>query len=815
MSVIREDILLEQRLISSLIQQPELLSLIEGQIEGTDFGNKAARVAYETIQGILKKDLRAILSIDMIRNEAEKGIYANDCQSIKLESFLQNCNCGIPQNFGYDVQEFRKNSLLRTLEKQGFDVSPFANGNETSVAADRKAREKYQELSCSDICDYYDGQLSTFRRKFAADENQSVPVGANLRNMIEEFKKAPEIGTPLLGKYMNTIVRGARFGKYYLRSAGTNVGKALTNDTLVPTFFNGYQQVGDIQQGDFLIDRKGKPTKVLAVFPQGEKAIHEVELDDGRIIYCCGDHLWQVERGEESLVWNTRMVMKGLENEQDLYLPQITAPDFPHSNVDTDWVAAYLLSYLVGIVAEKPFSLAEVEKLLFVSLLEKLEVIRLIKKVIGEKIRSNNPEVLEFLVSVLHSCGFWATIQNNEIITKHGSFFHKENRPRIVAVRKTNETTEMTCFCVDNEESLFLVGDFIPTHNSRLSLADTCYIAIPEYYDEKRGSYVREKREPGRALIITTETDADEVQTILLAFLSGVNEEHILFGRYDVGEEARVQYAVHLLEKYSDSFFIERLGDPNLSTIAGVVKRYVSVHHIQYCCYDYIFTSPSLIDQFSSTHIREDVALTMLSTLLKDLATQYGIFMLSATQLNGDGTKKDKPTRDQNAIRGAKGIADKCDVGIIITQIGEAEKRDLELVYTNNFAIRGGLAPTHVMDVYKVRRGRYKGVRVWARIDLGTGRREDLFVTDQNFQVIEDMVLIPPIVSEVVDIEQELTAKGEEVVAEQPVAKVEVELPKEPVSALRSRVEELITVSQQKQEKPLLDPKWSNKLFDD
>ena len=42
--------------------------------------------------------------------------------------------------------------------------------------------------------------------------------------------------------------------------------------------------------------------------------------------------------------------------------------------------------------------------------------------------------------------------------------------------------------------------------------------------------------------------------------------------------------------------------------------------------------------------------------------------------------------------------------------------------------------PTHVLDIYKMRRGRYKNVRIWTRLDLGCGRRKDLFITSADNQ---------------------------------------------------------------------------------
>lgn len=48
--------------------------------------------------------------------------------------------------------------------------------------------------------------------------------------------------------------------------------------------------------------------------------------------------------------------------------------------------------------------------------------------------------------------------------------------------------------------------------------------------------------------------------------------------------------------------------------------------------------------------------------------------------------------------------------------------------------------PTHVIDIYKMRRGRYKMVRIWTRLHLGTGEREDLFITNAENQPIEEPI---------------------------------------------------------------------------
>lgn len=39
-----------------------------------------------------------------------------------------------------------------------------------------------------------------------------------------------------------------------------------------------------------------------------------------------------------------------------------------------------------------------------------------------------------------------------------------------------------------------------------------------------------------------------------------------------------------------------------------------------------------------------------------------------------------------------------------------------------------------------MRRGRYKNVRIWTNLHLGTGRREDLFMTTSDNQPIGDTI---------------------------------------------------------------------------
>lgn len=114
----------------------------------------------------------------------------------------------------------------------------------------------------------------------------------------------------------------------------------------------------------------------------------------------------------------------------------------------------------------------------------------------------------------------------------------------------------------------------------------------------------------------------------------------------------------------------------------------------------------------------------MLSTKLKDLANQLGIFIESGTQVNGDYLEGEL---NQNLLRGSKAIADRIDVGMIAVKIRPIDEQAVE-----TFVSQGYFRPNYIISFYKVRRGKYAGVKLWCDVDLGTCRCKGLFITDSN-----------------------------------------------------------------------------------
>lgn len=272
---------------------------------------------------------------------------------------------------------------------------------------------------------------------------------------------------------------------------------------------------------------------------------------------------------------------------------------------------------------------------------------------------------------------------------------------------------------------------------TRSMVADAWNFAATEIYSEQFGMWI--KNGPSQpTLFIVTEQDMGEFQTMSLAFLSGVDEGHILDNRYEEGEWDRILKAKEIIK--NSCLWVEQLPDFSIQDVEGKIKKHIRDHDVKYVFFDYLHTSMKILEEVSrrsgGVKLREDNVLFMLSTHLKDLANQYGVFIMSATQLNAD--YQDSETPDQNLLRGAKSIADRIDVGMILLSVTDSDLKKIEPIMELHPEFS---SPILKISVYKNRRGAYRGCYLFCRGNLGTCRIEPMFMTDWRHQLmsIEDI----------------------------------------------------------------------------
>ncbi|MDG0860379.1 DnaB-like helicase C-terminal domain-containing protein [Staphylococcus equorum] len=264
---------------------------------------------------------------------------------------------------------------------------------------------------------------------------------------------------------------------------------------------------------------------------------------------------------------------------------------------------------------------------------------------------------------------------------------------------------------------------------TRLALADICNVACDMIFDYKKGwisngpSY--------SSLFISTEVEKRELQTTMLAFITGIDDQVIKDGKYTEPVRERLEKGIEILKRapihcvYIDDF--------SVSDIEMIIERYIIECGITEVAFDYIQMTPKLsrsMGQAFGSNLREDQILVQLSAALKLLANKYSVYITSSTQLNRNA--KDAENRDTTALRGGSSTADKVDHGVMTFQAGKKDHDELKHILEQGFHER----PNYSHWVYKNRSGLSNCI-IWSSMNLGTMREIPLFVTDIDYNLID------------------------------------------------------------------------------
>ena len=272
-------------------------------------------------------------------------------------------------------------------------------------------------------------------------------------------------------------------------------------------------------------------------------------------------------------------------------------------------------------------------------------------------------------------------------------------------------------------KKLYIDSGASGTGKSRRMVGQAAHLSIPMRYNNETESWENTGMAK-KVLYVTTELEHSEIQTLILAYVSGINEDKILNNKYTLEEKERIELAIEYIKEYNN-IFIEFLPNPTIPTIKTTLKKHALQNDVEYVFYDYIHMTFGLIEG-RDKQVRDDVVLMLVSDTLKNLANELNIHISSATQLSGDWEEKE--VKNQNLIRGSKAIADKADIGAITLPLSPSEEELGSVIALK----MGTYKPNFITDIYKNRRGKWTGIRIWRYIDLGTCRTYDCFITDRQ-----------------------------------------------------------------------------------
>jgi replicative DNA helicase len=267
---------------------------------------------------------------------------------------------------------------------------------------------------------------------------------------------------------------------------------------------------------------------------------------------------------------------------------------------------------------------------------------------------------------------------------------------------------------------------------TRISLAEATDLAIDEFYDLRSNKWVYRNRGEN-VLFISTEMEAKRLRPTILAYISGVPETKIKDGDFDEEEEKRLEKAIEILER--SNFWIEYIPDFNTQMIEAKIKQHIIQNRVQYIFFDYVHISykilQELADQSKGMKLREDMILFMFIFRLEQIAKRYGVYISTASQVNGDW--KNIKDADSTILRGSKAMADKLHRGVVALKPTNKDIESLEPILREGFYPE----PNLVYHIYKNRETKYKDVKLWIHVDMDTMRMTELFVTDNDYRLID------------------------------------------------------------------------------
>ena len=215
------------QVIGCLINQPSLLDTYLLSIDDFD-GEDFHQIIFGCIYNLYNQGVNVIdcFAIDTFISNYEKqykiftdnnGIdYVNDAASM--------CE---PQNFDYNFNRLKKMSLLRYYESQGFDTRGIYDPTVVDPDEQELQQKKFDSYTIDQIIDCVEiAFVGTPKAKFQVTASAGQLAGVGLKDLIEKFRKTPEMGFPMQSKFMNFLLRGARKKTFYLRSGATGSGKS-------------------------------------------------------------------------------------------------------------------------------------------------------------------------------------------------------------------------------------------------------------------------------------------------------------------------------------------------------------------------------------------------------------------------------------------------------------------------------------------------------------------------------------------------------------------------------------------------------------
>ena len=281
---------------------------------------------------------------------------------------------------------------------------------------------------------------------------------------------------------------------------------------------------------------------------------------------------------------------------------------------------------------------------------------------------------------------------------------------------------------------LTMFGAVSGSGKTGMALYNAALIGCPELWDDEAGCYQPNPcyQHKGVLFIQYELNDQEELTPKLVGSISGVQTYHILNGRYEEGEEERVDRAIQIL--HDSAIYIVTMPQFTNDKLKACIKEYATLHDVGYVVFDYVSQQSAVSSDIAKKNgvaTRSDQVLSDIVSNLKDAAIENNVAVLTFCQTNA--AVNNQEVLDAGCLAGSRAMQDKLDVGGIIMPLRRQEKELAEMMAQNgNYH---GDMPTRIIHLFKVRFGNHiQHLKIWGKLDLNTGRWTDCWCTNSDNQ---------------------------------------------------------------------------------
>lgn len=283
-------------------------------------------------------------------------------------------------------------------------------------------------------------------------------------------------------------------------------------------------------------------------------------------------------------------------------------------------------------------------------------------------------------------------------------------------------------------KKLVLTSGSSGSGKSRRMLGDCCNLGCGRMFNWNTKQWI-DLGDQENVIFYSTELTQEELDTIALCHVSGVPQDRL--ETWDItGEEEAILYESADIIANS-GLKLKELPQFSCEILRSEIEQAITNYGIKYVFFDYISECSALLAEgkkATGINLRVDQLLFNLSLELKNMANDYDIHVRSGSQVSANY----KTEKDANALKGSKAIIDKADAGMLMLPVTPEDLKKLEPITRELF----NKVPNTATYIFKNRGGKIKDMIIWGRVDLGTAREEDLFLTDYAYNLITD---IPPL----------------------------------------------------------------------